>query len=224
MKRRSFPRDPEATKERLLSTAERLFVERGYDLARVDEIAAQAQVNKRMLYAYFADKEGLYMAILEGNFSHMLDCLADAARNESDPRTDAAKLIRAYFRFLAEHPGFVRLVAWESLRYGRQAGRVLARTYRASLEKLFAVFQRGIDQGIFRSDLDVRSLASSVYGLCLSHFWQRDFLNILSDKDSTSPEAREKALDHILKLVFVGIERTSPDLPRPRTTSPRSRT
>ncbi|HEY5282249.1 MAG TPA: TetR/AcrR family transcriptional regulator [Polyangia bacterium] len=217
MRRRAFPRDPQATKERLLSTAERLFMEKGYDLARVDEIAAQAQVNKRMIYVYFTDKEGLYMAILDTSFSRMLTCLEAVAQDHGDPRNDAERLIRAYFQFLAEHPHFVRMVVWESLRYGRQAGRVLARTYRASLEKLYAVFQRGVDQGVLRSDLDVRKLAASVYGLCLSHFSQREFLNILSDKDSTSSEAREVALNHILRLVFDGIEKRPPSpSPSPR--------
>ena len=210
MRRRAFPRDPQATKQRLLSTAERLFMEKGYDLARVDEIAAQAQVNKRMIYVYFVDKEGLYMAILDTSFSRMIECLEAVAHSQGDPRSDAERLIRAYFQFLAEHPFFVRMVAWESLRYGRQAGRVLARTYRTSLEKLYAVFQRGVDQGVFRFDLDVRKLAASVYGLCLSHFSQREFLNILSDKDSTSLEAREVALNHILRLIFDGIEQRSP--------------
>jgi TetR/AcrR family transcriptional regulator len=216
MRRRAFPRDPQATKERLLGTAERLFMEKGYDLARVDEIAAQAQVNKRMIYVYFTDKEGLYMAILDASFSRMLACLEAVAQDHGDPRNDAERLIRAYFQFLAEHPYFVRMVVWESLRYGRQAGRVLARTYRASLEKLYAVFQGGVDQGFFRSDLDVRKLAASVYGLCLSHFSQREFLNILSDKDSTSLEAREVALNHILRLVFDGIEK------RPKNPPPSS--
>lgn len=221
MRRRAFPRDPEATKDRLLRTAERLFVEKGYDLARVDEIAAQAQVNKRMLYAYFTDKEGLYLAILETNFSRMLDCLEEASKQQSDPRSDAERLVRTYFRFLAENPSFVRLVAWESLRYGRSAGRVLSHTYRASLGKLFAVFQRGVDQGVFRADLNVRLLASSVYSLCLAHFAQREFLTILSERDSTSPEARDRALTHILHLIFFGIEQ-SPEAalsPAPRSPS-----
>ena len=215
MRRRAFPRDPKATQERLLVTAERLFMEKGYDLARVDEIAAQAQVNKRMIYVYFTDKEGLYMAILDTSFSRMLHCLEAVAQSQGSPRSDAERLIRAYFQFLAEHPFFVRMVSWESLRYGRQAGQVLARTYRTSLEKLYAVFQRGVDQGVFRADLDVRKLAASVYGLCLSHFSQREFLNILSDKDSTSLEAQEIALNHILRLVFESIkDRSASPLPR----------
>ncbi len=223
MRRRSSSRDPESTKNRLLRAAERLFVEKGYDLARVDEIAAQARVNKRMLYAYFTDKEGIYLAILEASFSQMLDCLEEVTKHQSDPRSDAENLIRVYFRFLADHPAFVRLVAWESLRYGRHAGRVLARTYRASLDKLFAVVQRGVDEGVFRPDLDVRSLTASLYALCLSHFSQREFLNILSEKDSSSPEARETALNNILRLVFDGIERPARESSPTRTASTRNK-
>jgi AcrR family transcriptional regulator len=205
-KRRTFPRNPEATKERLLRTAERVFTEKGYDLARVDEIAEAAQVNKRMLYVYFTDKEGLYMAILESGFSRMLECMQAVAAQQMDPRSHTEQLIRTYFQYLADNPSFVRLVAWESLRYGRRAGHVLAKSYRATLESLFSVMQRGIDQGYFRTDLDVRFLAASVYGLCLSHFSQREFLTILAEKDSDSLEAREEALKHILRLVFDGID------------------
>jgi TetR/AcrR family transcriptional regulator len=204
-KPRSYPRDKDATRQRLLRAARRVFMRKGYDLARVDEICDQARVNKRMLYVYFKDKEGLYLAILEAGFGDMLDRLKGVADNPGDPRADAEALVRTYFNFLAENSYFVRMVAWESLRHGRQAGRVLARTQRTALERLFAVFQRGVDQGAFRVDLDVRQLTASVYSLCLSHFAQRDFLTILSNRDSTSPEARDVALSHILRLVFDGI-------------------
>jgi TetR/AcrR family transcriptional regulator len=214
-KRRSFPRDPQATQERLLRTAERVFTEKGYDLARVDEIAEQAQVNKRMLYVYFTDKEGLYMAILERGFCRLLASMQEVAAQQMEPRSHTEELIRSFFQYLADHPSFVRLVAWESLRYGRHAGRVLAKNFRAALEKVFAVLQRGVDEGYFRADLDVHDLTASVYGLCLSHFSQREFLTILSEKDSDSPEARETALNHILRLVFDGIDQ------RPRSSSNR---
>jgi TetR/AcrR family transcriptional regulator len=192
---------------------------KGYDLARVDEICDQARVNKRMLYVYFKDKEGLYLAILEAGFGALLDRLKGVADNPGDPRADAEALVRTYFDFLAENSYFVRMVAWESLRHGRQAGQVLARTQRTALERLFAVFQRGVDQGAFRADLDVRQLTASVYSLCLSHFAQRDFLTILSNRDSTSPEARDAALSHILRLVFDGIENRG-NARAPRRSSP----
>jgi AcrR family transcriptional regulator len=217
-KPRSYPRDPDATRQRLLKAALRVFMQKGYDLARVDEICEQARVNKRMLYVYFTDKEGLYLAILEAGFGRMLDRLKDVGKTPGDARADAESLVRTYFDFLAENPYFVRMVAWESLRHGRQAGRVLARTQRAALERLFDVFQRGINQGVFRSDLDARQVTASAYSLCLSHFAQRDFLTILSNRDSASPAARETARSHILQLVFDGIVNRGSTRTNQRTT------
>lgn len=206
MTRKSFPRDPEATKDRLLRAAERHFVQKGFDRARVDEIAEDAQSNKRMIYAYFGDKEGLYQAILDQHFEGLLDHLSAAVPTPGDARRDAVELIRVYFAFLARNPGFVRLVSWESLRFGRQAGRHLMKGIPASLEKLFAIVQRGVDQGVFRADLDVRTLVGSVYGLCLSHFSQHDFLKRMRHaQQGPSDKNDERYLQHILHLIFDGI-------------------
>lgn len=51
------------------------FAGRGYAGARVDRLAATARVNKRMLYHYFGDKQGLYRAVLD----ECLPAPADAA-------------------------------------------------------------------------------------------------------------------------------------------------
>ena len=53
-------RDADATRAALLGAATEVFAEVGYAGARVDEIAERARVNKRMIYEYFGDKQGLY--------------------------------------------------------------------------------------------------------------------------------------------------------------------
>ena len=41
------------------------FATKGLGGARVDEIAQRANINKRMLYVYFGNKEDLFLAVLE---------------------------------------------------------------------------------------------------------------------------------------------------------------
>jgi AcrR family transcriptional regulator len=53
------------TRERILDAALAAFGAHGPMGARVDEIAASAGVNKRMLYHHFGDKAGLFRAALE---------------------------------------------------------------------------------------------------------------------------------------------------------------
>src|ERR671923_2814540 len=52
-------------RELIIEAAGRLFGERGYDGTRLDDVAAAAGVTKPILYRHFADKEGLYLALLE---------------------------------------------------------------------------------------------------------------------------------------------------------------
>jgi AcrR family transcriptional regulator len=58
-------RDPEGTRRRILDASAEHFSLHGPEGARVDAIAAAAGVNKRMLYHYFGDKEGLFQAALD---------------------------------------------------------------------------------------------------------------------------------------------------------------
>src|SRR5918995_6729413 len=59
----------EATRQRILDAALAEFAAKGLAGARVDEIAARAGANKRMLYAHFGNKEDLWLTVLEGAYT-----------------------------------------------------------------------------------------------------------------------------------------------------------
>src|SRR5580692_3648685 len=65
----SATRNPERTRGRILSAALKEFAAKGFAGARVDVIARRADINKRMLYHYFGDKEGLFKAVLRRKLS-----------------------------------------------------------------------------------------------------------------------------------------------------------
>src|SRR6266540_995325 len=75
-------RDPERTRERILGAALKEFSAHGFAGARVDRIARRARINKRMLYHYFGNKEGLFRAILRRKLGERL---AWAAATPGDP-------------------------------------------------------------------------------------------------------------------------------------------
>jgi AcrR family transcriptional regulator len=51
----------------LLDTAMRLFLQQGYEAVSVEEIAKQAGVAKRFIYARYGDKSELFVAAVEHN-------------------------------------------------------------------------------------------------------------------------------------------------------------
>lgn len=198
-------RDAHATRLKLLTTAEHAFVAKGFDGTRVDEIAADAGVNKRMIYVYFGDKERLYLEVLRTNLQQLLDATRDLIGDHPDPVQQAEACIRRYFHFCADHPAFVRLLSWESLNGGKRVGEVISSLASAGIAELHEILQRGVDQGRFRHDLDVRKLAFSVHALCVSYFSRRELLEAMWHQDVTREPVRGEVLEHILAMVLHGI-------------------
>ena len=104
-------RDPVRTRQRILSAAGREFVAKGFAGARVDAIARAAKVNKRMLYHYFGDKEGLYRATLHEGIATNLDLVAAAP-------PDPADLLPFLFARAAKRGDGIRMLQWEALGAG----------------------------------------------------------------------------------------------------------
>src|SRR5437660_11582378 len=79
-------RDPQRTREQILSAALHEFSATGFAGARVDVIARRAAINKRMLYHYFGDKAALFREVLRRKMAQR------AAWAASAPHDPAASL------------------------------------------------------------------------------------------------------------------------------------
>ena len=57
-------RNPQQTQRKLIEVASKLMADLGAAGLRVDQVAALAKINKRMIYHYFGDKEGLTAKVI----------------------------------------------------------------------------------------------------------------------------------------------------------------
>lgn len=79
----------------LLETAMRLFLERGYEAVSIEEIAKQAAVAKRFIYARYADKAALFVASVEHNFQGRMEALRAIEPSPRGPEWGLLELARA---------------------------------------------------------------------------------------------------------------------------------
>jgi TetR/AcrR family transcriptional regulator len=100
-------RDPERTRERILSAAMVEFGEHGYAGARISAIAGRAGVNQQLISYYFDGKAGLYRALAERWRGISAGVDAD--------RRPLGEVVGEYVRLSAEHRPWSRLLAWEGL-------------------------------------------------------------------------------------------------------------
>lgn len=198
-------RDAERTRQKILDTATKHFAEQGFEGARIDEIAAEAGANKRMIYVYFGSKEDLYSEVLRSHFDQVFTSSGGVSGTKQDPRDRVSQAIRAYFSFLAENDHYVRLLSRELLQSGRRASEALADRTSAGLKDMRAALSDGMRSGIFLENLDLRQLMLSIQVLCVGHFTHQPLAKALWKRDLADPLVLEATLQHIIALILHGI-------------------
>ncbi len=195
----------EESRARILKAATSIFAEKGPEGARVDEIADQAGINKRMLYHYFGNKENLYLEVLRYNYNKIYTLSKNAINLADEPKVNVARAIRAYFYFLADNEAYVRLTSWEALCVGRFTGKLFPQFFDLIELEFDDLIKDGIERGCIRPDIDIRQAILSVRALCLAYFTQRKIVQSLWREDIFSEEMLEACLQHILNLIFDGL-------------------
>ena len=82
----------------------RLFSERPYGKVSIDEIAAEAGVAKGLLYYYFGDKQGLYVAGLQRLAREMQTQIIAAAASATAPLERLTLALDAHLAFIERYP------------------------------------------------------------------------------------------------------------------------
>jgi AcrR family transcriptional regulator len=99
-------RIPRAEREReMLAVATRVFAERGYHGASMDEIAERARISKPMLYAYFESKEGLFVGCVRRARVQLFEAINAGADAGAAPDDQLWLGILAFFGFVEEEHG-----------------------------------------------------------------------------------------------------------------------
>ncbi|OGQ84873.1 MAG: hypothetical protein A2289_04605 [Deltaproteobacteria bacterium RIFOXYA12_FULL_58_15] len=118
------PKKSEITRERLLSTTEILFADKGYSGTSLAEITRYAGVTKGLFYYYFSDKEALFDAIVERYFDAHAEVLINAISGE---RTLSEKLHRAldgYLDIVEVNPLLIRIIQHEACSESEQMRKI----------------------------------------------------------------------------------------------------
>ncbi len=160
-----------ATRQRILDAALVEFSEKGLAGARVDEIAARAGANKRMLYAHFGSKEELWLTVLERAYAAKREEERGIEVDSLPPAQAMARLVAFNLRYTSRHPEFVALLNQENLHraaYLSRSAQVPA-LYSPMLHALRSVLARGEEARVFRVGVDPMQLYISI--LALGHFY-----------------------------------------------------
>ena len=195
--------DPERTRANILEVAEAEFGEKGLAGARIDEIAALTQTSKRMIYYYFGSKEGLYLAVLEESYKRVRDIESELHLQDLEPEQALRRLVAFTFDHHLQHENYIRLVMNENIHRGEFIKRstTIQELNVPAIHAVRDAYQRGVDSGVFRPDVDPVDLHMSISALSVFNVANRHTFAAIFKRSLDTPAATAARRESIIEMV-----------------------
>ncbi len=188
------PEYKEEARSRILDAANKVFAERGYHEATMEDIAKRLGVSKGAIYLYFSSKEDLFEAMVKTAPQAFKEILYSSFGDEADPVQSATEFFDKMLKLSASNPGLSFEILSEASR-NPTLKRILKQNHAEYEEVLTSFLAEGQKRRFVGDNLDIRPLANSLIAL-----WNG--LETLLVSGLTVEEARRAWLE-ALKAIFM---------------------
>ena len=182
----------------ILRAARSVFIERGYQPARVEDVAKRAGLSKGAVYFYFSSKRELFLALVREEHEATYSFLDKA---EEDPRPAAEKLLELgmryldYFAGLKSPPRFFLMMCEIGIRDDEIREEVQA-VHQSFIDAVTRIMAQGVAEGSFRP-LDPRAVAQLLKAL-IDGLAGESAIGLRPDKESLAASGMQLILHGIL--------------------------
>jgi len=197
-------RDAERTKREIINAARAEFAETGLAGTSLDAIARAAGVDKRLLYYYFEDKAGLFVAVIGDIVGGIREAEKHLKLTEMDPVDAIRVLIQFSWDYYLEHPDFIRLINSENLYRAEHMARLehVHEMNQPLVHVLGEILERGRASGVFRGGVDPVQLYVSIVGLTYYYVSNQHTLSLMFKRDLMTPRAQAERLSHVTDVIM----------------------
>lgn len=159
---------PEETVRKILDTAERLFMEKGYDRASLQDILAGTGLSKGAVYHHFTSKEDIFYSVCDRIGQRNGEVLAEV---RDDPGLNGLEKLRAIFKASLQPERQVKM--FSMMPYLLDNAKFLTTEMRSIFDEVAPVFiepiiRQGIADGSIRTN-HPKELAEAM--MLLSDIW-----------------------------------------------------
>ena len=198
------PRNPDDTKRRILAAAKVEFARKGLGGARVDDIAARAKANKRMMYHYFGNKDDLFRHVVEDAYAEFRAREAGLELDSLEPVAAIKALIAFIWKYFLDNPEFITLVNSENLHKARhiKKSQRMQEMSRSFVGRMLHLLERGAKAGLFRKGLDPVQVNISIAAVGYYYLTNRFTGSIVFERDLMTDEALAARLEFNTRTIL----------------------
>lgn len=149
----------------ILQVAEKLFAEQGFDGTSIRDIAKQASINIAMVSYYFGSKEKMLEALILWRSTDMRVQLENLKQQKIGPAEKLDKLIELYIARINKNRCIYQIIHFELASKKRDLKfSSFSEVKRKNLETLKEIISEGQQAGVFRKDVHIELLPTTIIG------------------------------------------------------------
>ncbi len=191
----------------ILDAAEKVFFEKGYNLAKMDDVAEEAELSKGTLYLYFKNKEELYFGLTHRALLNLKERFQKVVTAEGSGLEKIVNIGHAFYDFSKEEPEYYKTIAqyemaqMEATEEGKHVMQKCHEVGKTVMELVAAPLVQGIKDGSIRSDIHPLKTAFLLQGLSngLIQLTAREKEHINAFEDFDIEELRDDFIQMIIR-------------------------
>jgi len=165
------------TEEKILSAAQSVFIQKGMDGARMQEIANEAGINKALLHYYFRSKQKLFEAIFTTVFRQVFPNIKMLVQSEKPIAEKLTLFIDSYIGVLLKNPYLPSFILKEINRDPEFLASVI-RKQGINPGDIFKMLEKEIADGNIR-EIDPRELMLNILALSIFPIAAKPLMQIM---------------------------------------------
>lgn len=181
-----------STEQKILEAAKKVFMQKGLDGARLDEIANEAGINKALLHYYFRSKEKLFETIFDQMSGKIIPDFTLIIESKGTIEDKIELIVHRYIDFIGENPQLPVFLITELNRNPERMKDILSHTENFSKMQQFA-FQIITEMQVGRiKSFNPLHLILNILSMCIFPFAAKPILQAIL-------QIKENDLDIILQ-------------------------
>jgi len=156
-------REKQENRKTILESAKKVFAQKGFHAATMEEISVVAEFSKGAIYNYFANKETLFAELIIGKLDEIIQIVKTNLEKLEKPEGKIEKMIELILTFFEDEKETFRII--QSARYTMDPGEknklfnMIQKKYLEYYSFIKGVIQEGISSGLLKKmDPDMLSL------------------------------------------------------------------
>ncbi|MFQ5675919.1 MAG: TetR/AcrR family transcriptional regulator [bacterium] len=185
----------------ILLAALKVFAEKGYEHANIEEIAIEAEFSKGALYNYFSHKEEIFIALLDEGFADFERIVQEGFENNLPLREKFQRFTDGALEYFEQNPDYLTLLFKENLQLKIKLISSFRERFAQKRQKLVEIMMAPLQEGIKRGA--VRNIDAAQL---VEVFWNIIFAFLLHSRCGENKASIAEDVEIILTIFFDGIE------------------